>query len=363
MRACTLLVLVLTCGSAMVASGAIATPGGPGAMSPPQQGGGSSVTYQKNTLLPPVSRPQQGGGSSVTYQKNTLLPPVSRPQQGGGSSVDSKDGEVRLGVWLEVVIPGSVTPGGNSGNPGGPVCYLRQGHFSELMAWLENHYVAGPDPGEVYILKICKTDQDFELATFWVYQPVPPPAPTVRETTRLRNEAWGQLAIPEPATHMAPSRVTVVHIPTYVWVPAADRTPISATIATTLEGQELSLTATAHPRRLGFLRADMGDGNTLWCDAQDVVEFDPTRDPLDQPSGCFHYYRHPSVNRPDLRYSVVVTAYWEVSVQCEFNGGPCPNPLPAVPTQVLVAPPRPIAVAEVQALATSGWVALSHAPG
>ena len=98
----------------------------------------------------------------------------------------------------------------------------------------------------------------------------------------------------------------------------------------------------------------MGDGNTLWCDADDVAAFDHDRDPLDQPSHCFHYYRQASVASPDLRYQVALTAYWEVSVACVFNGGPCANPPPAVPTQVLTAPPHRIAVAEIQALASPG---------
>lgn len=270
-----------------------------------------------------------------------------------GTSVETEDGELELGVWIEVVVPGSTAPvGDHADSP--PPCYFQQGNYTELNAWLENDYVVAPDPDEVYIFKICEVQDGPELATFWVYRPQPPPLPTIQETTQLRNEAWGGLAIPEPTTLMAPAEVTIVHIPTYVWVPAADRAPVSKTVTTTLEGHELSLTATAYPRRLGFLRVDMGDGNILWCDADEVVAFNHARDPMDQPSDCFHYYRHSSVNRPDLRYQVVVTAYWDVSVSCTFDNGPCTNPPPAVPTQMLTAPPHPIAVAEIQALARPG---------
>ena len=281
---------------------------------------------------------------------------VAWQQQEDGTSVETEDGEVELGVWIEIAVPGVEPPSDDPADPT-PPCYFQQGNYTELMAWLENDYVFAPDPGEVYIFKICEVDGAVQLATFWVYQPAPPqepPPPTSVETTQLRNEAWGRLAIPEPTTLIAPADVTIVQIPTYVWVSAADRTPVSETVTTTLDGHELSLTATAYPRRLGFLRADMGDGNMLWCDADDVAAFDHGRDPLDQPSDCFHYYRHSSVNSPNLRYSVVVTAYWDVSVECEFNGGPCSNPPPAVPTQVLSAPPHPLAVAEIQALARPG---------
>ena len=274
-----------------------------------------------------------------------------------GTSVEAGEGLVDLGVWIEVDTSGASEPDAHPSDPSLPPCYFRQANYAELNAWLENDYVIAPDPDEIYILKLCETVGKTQLVTFWVHQPVPPkepPPPTIEETIQLRNEAWSQLAIPEPTTVMAPSKVTIVQIPTYVWVSASHRTPVSETVTTTLDGHELSLTATAHPRRLGFLRVDMGDGNTLWCDADDVVAFDHSRDPLNQPSNCFHYYRQSSVNQPDLRYQVALTAYWEVSVTCTFNGGPCTNPPPAVPTQSLTALPHPIAVAEVQALASPG---------
>lgn len=274
-----------------------------------------------------------------------------------GTSVESDDGQVEIGVWIEVNVPGASEPAPNPADPSRPPCYFQQGNSIELNAWLDNGYVVSPDPGEVYILKLCEADDDTRLVTFWVYRPAPPKEPsppTFEETTRLRNEAWGRLAIPEPTTQTAPAEIAIVQLPTYVWVSAADRTPVAETVTTTLDSHELSLTATASPRRLGFLRIDMGDGNTLWCDADDVVAFNHSRDPLDQPSRCFHYYRHSSVNQPDLRYQVALTAFWEVSVACMFNGGPCTNPPPAVPTQVLTAPPHPIGVAEIQALASPG---------
>ena len=287
-----------------------------------------------------------GAGSAAGWQ-----------QQDEGTSVETDDGQVEIGVWIEVDVPGASAPAPNPADPSRPRCYFQQGNSTELNAWLDNGYVVAPSPDEVYVFKLCETDDDTRLVTFWVYRPAPPqgpPPPTFKETTRLRNEAWGRLAIPEPTTLTAPAEIAVVQLPTYVWVSAADRTPVSETVATSLDGHELTLTATASPRRLGFLRIDMGDGNTLWCDADDVVAFDHSRDPLNQPSNCFHYYRHSSVRRPDLRYQVALTAYWEVSVVCVFDGGPCTNPPPAVPTQALAAPPHPIGVAEIQALASPG---------
>ena len=276
-------------------------------------------------------------------------------QQDEGTSVEPGDGEVRLGTWIEVVTPGSQPPRrGSGGSP--PPCHFQRGDSYDLLRWvgLDPNYFSVLDTDEQFVFNLCRVDGDLELTSFWVYRPAPPPPPTIVETTRLRNEAWGLLSIPEPRMRMAPSRVTLVQIPTFVWVPTADRTPVSETVTTTLHGHELTLTATAHPRRLGFLRVDMGDGNTLWCDADDVAAYDHDRDPLDQPSHCFHYYRQASVASPDLRYQVALTAYWEVSVACVFNGGPCANPPPAVPTQVLTAPPHRIAVAEIQALASPG---------
>ncbi|WP_420639701.1 hypothetical protein [Candidatus Poriferisocius sp.] len=281
-----------------------------------------------------------------------------RAQSQSGTSVEVGDGHVEFGAWLEVVVPGHESPG-NGGGAGGspPPCRYRRGGFAELNAWLNNDYLLVPDPAEEYVFKLCRADGALELATFWVYRPPAPaePAPpTVVDTTRLRNEAWGRLDIPRPTTRTAPAEVTVVHVPTYVWVPAAERVPVTETVRTTLNGQELRLTATASPRRLGFLRVDFGDGTTRWCDAANVLAFDHARDPLDQPSRCLHHYRRSSLNSPELRYSLVVTAYWDVAVTCEYDGGPCPNPPPAVPTQVLTAAPHSLAVAEIQALARPG---------
>ncbi len=278
-------------------------------------------------------------------------------QRDSGTSVEAGEGEVELGVWIEVAMPGAEQPDRNSDGSPQP-CHLERGNIYSLLRWLgvDLYYFSFHVPGnsEQYIFNVCRINGRVELVSYWIHRPAQPSPPTTDETTQLRNEAWGQMAIPEPTLLMAPSKVTIVQIPTFVWVSAADRAPVSETVTTTLDGHELTLTATAYPRRLGFLRVDMGDGNTLWCDADDVVAFDHSRDPLDQPSNCFHYYRQSSVNAPDLRYQVALTAYWEVSVSCTFNGGPCTNPPPAVPTQVLTAPTHPIAVAEIQALARPG---------
>lgn len=301
-------------------------------------------------------------GTALLVSVATCLIAISSPgsaagwqQHDEGTSVETEDGQVEIGVWIEVGVPGGDKPGGGSGGPA-VQCHFQQGNVYNLLQWvgLDPGYFYMLDTSEQLILKLCRVDGELELATFWVFQPKPPPPPTIKETTRLRNEAWGLLAIPEPTTLTAPRGTTVVQLPTYVWVPAAARTPVSETVTTTLDGHELTLTATASPRRLGFLRVEMGDGTTLWCDADDVVAFNPARDPLDQPSNCFHYYRHSSVSSPDLRHKVALTAYWDVSVQCVFNGGPCANPPPAVPTQSLTAEPHPIAVAEIQALASTG---------
>lgn len=280
-------------------------------------------------------------------------PAAGWQQADDGNSVAAEEGKVDLWAWIEAEVPGAAPADPAPGSPKQP-CYFRQGNLAELDAWLGNDFVFAPDSFEVYVFKICETNTKPQLVAYWVHKPrrFQKPAPTTAaEITRLRNEAWGALSIPEPTILMAPGEVTIVQIPTYVWVSAADRAPVSETVTTTLEGHKLSLTATASPRRLGFLRVEMGDGNTLWCDADDVMAFDYSRDPMDQPSDCFHYYRYSSAASPDFRYEVLLTAYWDVEVQCIYDGGPCTNPPPAVPTQVLTAPSHRIAVAEIQALA------------
>ena len=277
-----------------------------------------------------------------------------------GNSVEAEEGRVILGAWLEEEAPSPSPPSPRPPSPKKQRCYVQQGDISAFSAWLNRHFTRVPSSYQMYTLKICETVASIKFHSRRPDRPRPlqgPVSPTLAETTRLRNEAWGALDIPKPTTLTAPGEVTIVQIPTYVWVSDAHRTPVSETVATALGGRELRLTATATPRRLGFLRVDMGDGNTLWCDADEVAAFDYSRDPLNQPSDCFHYYRKSSESSPDLRYKVVLTAYWNVSVRCRFNGGPCANPPPAVPTQALTAPVHRIAVAELQALARPGQAA------
>ena len=160
---------------------------------------------------------------------------AGQQQADEGTSVETDGSQVEMGVWIEVDVPGASEPAPNPADPTRPPCYFQQGNSTELNAWLDNGYVVAPNPDEVYILKLCETDEGTHLVTYWVYQTAPlqqPPPPTFEETTRLRNEAWGLLAIPVPTTLTAPQEIAIVHLPIYVWVSAADRTPVTETVTT-----------------------------------------------------------------------------------------------------------------------------------
>lgn len=267
-----------------------------------------------------------------------------------GISASAEEGEVNLWAWIQVEASSGKTVDPSSTQQK-RLCRYKQGSLSELLAWMKADLGIIPDDNEVYVFKFCQRDGRQQLVKYWVYRPQTQQASASSgDVINHRKDVWGGLSISVPTILMAPSRVTIVHIPTFVWVLPVDRVPVSNTITTTLEGNQIRLTAIASPRFKRFLRVDMGDGNVLWCDAHQVMAFDIEQDPFDQLSKCAYFYRRSSVDAPDLRYQVVLTAYWEVVVRCDFNGRACSGPLPVVPVQALVAEPHGIGVAEIQAL-------------
>ncbi|MCY4162766.1 MAG: hypothetical protein OXE93_00895 [bacterium] len=273
-----------------------------------------------------------------------------------GSAATAQDGDVDLWAWVQVESSAESAkqqPAAGLAAKSKPRCYWRQGNLSQLLAWMKVDLGVVPDNLEVYVFKFCQKGNKQELVKFWVYRPKPKQdsAPVSgTDVGRITQEVWGELSIPAPHILMAPLHVTIVHIPTFVWLHPTQKAPVSKTITTNLEGNEITLTATAKPRRKGFLRIDMGDGKRLWCDEAEVVPFDISYDPFDQLSKCVHFYQQSSVGSLDLRYEVRLTAYWEVSVSCNLNGQACTGPLPVVPVQALNAKPHRIGVAEIQAL-------------
>ncbi len=274
-----------------------------------------------------------------------------------GSQATTDRNDVSLWAWVEVELVATTAATPSGGATPKDTCHYRQGNLLQLLTWLQVDLGVLKNDHKIYLFKFCQNGLTKELMKYWVYTPKAPKQGSPQlgsNITRKRQEVWGGLAIPEPTILMAPPRITIVHIPTFVWVPQAQKLPVSATITTTLEGNEITLHATAKPRSRGFLRVDMGDGKRLWCDKNEVVPFNIDYDPFDQLSKCVYFYRRSSVSADDLRYKVELATYWEVSLRCELNSKPCPGPLPVVPTQVLTAEPHLIGVAEIQALAGQG---------
>lgn len=123
----------------------------------------------------------------------------------------------------------------------------------------------------------------------------------------LAMEALGQLPLPEPsiATSPPPQFDSVVNVPVFLAVDAADWQPKSVT--TGIPG--VTVTVTAVPERTEW---QMGNGDLVICDGPGTP-YDFTRPEGAQVADCTYTYRVTSIGQPDERYPVAATVVWRAS--------------------------------------------------
>lgn len=145
--------------------------------------------------------------------------------------------------------------------------------------------------------------------------PKPPPGAPVAGAAlpvltagQVAAQARAQLQLTAPAIEMVPKmgagRMGLVGVPVWMWTPAAQWRPLTATAA----AGGLQVTAVARIARIDWV---MGDGSTVHCTGPGTP-YEETVRMLPSPD-CGHVYRRPSGNLPHQSYVVTATAVWDVT--------------------------------------------------
>lgn len=123
----------------------------------------------------------------------------------------------------------------------------------------------------------------------------------------IATEALGYLTLPEPAiaTSPPPQFDSVVNVPVYLSVDAADWRPKSVT--TDVPG--VSVQVTAVPQRVEW---DTGTGDVVVCEGPGTP-YDFSRPEADQVADCTYTYRRTSAGQPNARFPLTATVVWRAS--------------------------------------------------
>ena len=194
----------------------------------------------------------------------------------------------------------------------------------------------GLDPTGEYVWYdvICWRDGRGDVEYPIVVEVTPPVSPEViRDTAAARLEP----PPPSPTTSPALAEEAYVQVPTWLWLDAADWSPIEVS-----ETQGL-VTVTVRATPISALWV-MGDGGDVECAGPGVAWFDGADEDA---TDCSYTYQHSSNGEPEGRFAASVTVTWEF--EWWINDVP-----QGVFGTVDLAAPFEVAVAEIQAVETGG---------
>lgn len=194
----------------------------------------------------------------------------------------------------------------------------------------------GLDPTGEYVWYdvICWRDGR-GLTDYPIIVEVTPPVPP--EVIRDRAVARIEPPPPNPATSPSLAEQVYVQVPTWLWLDAADWSPIEVS-----ETQGLvTVTVRATPTIALWV---MGDGGEAMCGGPGVAWFDGA---AEDATDCSYTYRHSSYGEPEGRFAASVTVTWEF--EWWINDVP-----QGVFGTVDLTAPFEVAVAEIQAVETGG---------
>jgi len=123
----------------------------------------------------------------------------------------------------------------------------------------------------------------------------------------LAEEALDRTPLPEPTIAMAPrpENPQLVNLATFLWVPADQWRPLTASAT----AGPVTSTVTATPKRVIW---DMGQGDRVICDGPGLP-YDPTLSDAANPSTCRFTYRRSSAGQPGQAFTVTATVEWETT--------------------------------------------------
>jgi hypothetical protein len=194
----------------------------------------------------------------------------------------------------------------------------------------------GLDPSGEYVWYdvICWRDGRSEVEYPIVVEITPPVSPEV-----IRDSAAARLEPPSPVPATSPSltQQTYVQVPTWLWLDAADWSPVEVSETRGL----VTVTVRATPTRALWV---MGDGGEVACSGPGVEWFSGAGEDA---TDCSYIFRHSSYGEPEGRFDASVTVTWEF--EWWINDVP-----QGVFGTVDLSAGFEMAVAEIQAVETGG---------
>ena len=163
-------------------------------------------------------------------------------------------------------------------------------------------------------------------------------AAAVVDPRALAQEALQRTPLPMPQISMAPdpSIPQLVNLPTFLWIPAGQWRPQTASAS----AGGVTSTVTATPERVVW---DMGQGDTVVCDGPGSP-YDPSLPDDAQPSDCTFTYLASSARTADKTFTVTATIEWHV--RWSASGAPGGGDLGITPRSSTTT----VRVAELQVL-------------
>ncbi len=190
----------------------------------------------------------------------------------------------------------------------------------------------GPTPGGWY--SVTCTNQLTGASTTeteWIPDASSTATPGV-DPYAVARQAENSLKLPSPSMSFNPSTVSVVNLPTWLWIDDDiwHPYPVTASVG------PVSATAVATPTSVTWLT---GDGAVVLC-AGPGTAFDPSKPAARQSTQCDHTYSvsssgqtSPDGNPNDGAFDVTATIHWSVSWSA--NGAAGGGELPALSTSAL----------------------------
>jgi hypothetical protein len=262
------------------------------------------------------------------------------PPHSAGAAVDGGDGPggtVTVGASSGGYLAGS--SGGPTGNKGGALggspwlCT-----YTSLTLNDEGGFApGGPTPGGWYSVTCTdQSDGGSTTNTDWIPDGSTGVTPDV-DPHSIALQAENSLHLPSPALNFNPPAVSIVNLPTWMWIDSSMWHPYSVSASV----GSVSATAVATPMSVTW---STGDGGVVICDGPGTA-FDVEEPASQQTTQCTHTFGVSSAGQPssdgnpnDGAFVVVATIDWTVSwlATGATGGGTLPPLTTSTSTQLRV---------------------------
>lgn len=262
---------------------------------------------------------------------------------GGSVTVGASDGGTSGGAPGAPGAPGTGN-GGAGGGGGGQSPWLCT--YTMLTLNDEAGFApGGPTPGSWYSVTCTNQSTGANTTeTEWIPDAAAAETPAI-DPYSVARQAERSLRLPPPSLELNPSALSVVNLPTWLWIDGI----IWHSFWVTATVGSVSATAVATPTSVTWA---MGDGDVTICDGPGTP-YNPALPADEQSTSCDYTYLSSSEGQPSPNgnpngdsYDVVATVDWMVSwsVQGASGGGDLPP--------LTTSSPRPVRVEQVESVNT-----------